>query len=305
MTLVKRIISIVFILNLIGLTNKTFSQTTVTIPDTNFATYLQAVIPTAMNGKQMDTSKVCVKTLTSLNVSSKNIADLTGVQYFPSLKLLYCNSNFLTNIPPLSDSLQFLECESNQLTNLPTLSSTKLQILFCDNNKLTSLPILPNSVNNITCYFNLLTTLPALPKSLQFLFCNNNSLISLPALPNSLITIDCSSNQLTSLPDLPNSLQGLGCINNKIVCFPSFPNSLIRLIIYNNPFTCLPNYITCMNATTLAFPLCNLDNPSGCPVSKDLPTEIVIPNIFTPNGDNINDEFFNMLSYFSQFKGFL
>jgi hypothetical protein len=42
------------------------------------------------------------------------------------------------------------------------------------------------------------------------------------------------------------------------------------LNISGNPFTCLPNYITGMNAATLAFPLCEAGNTNGCPNSPGI-----------------------------------
>jgi gliding motility-associated-like protein len=41
----------------------------------------------------------------------------------------------------------------------------------------------------------------------------------------------------------------------------------------------------------LSYPLCNLDNLDGCPISTDISASIMIPNIFTPNGDQVNEVF--------------
>ena len=321
-----------------------FSQNYVTIPDANFATYLQATIPSAMSGSLMDTSSTLVITFgDTMKIASKNIANLTGIQYFKSLKVLYADNNQLTFLPTLPNSLKLLDCWNNQLTSLPTLPDS-LQILQCVSNPLHSIPVLPNSLQRLACGNDSLTSLPVLPNSLKFLWCSynnltnlptlsdslitliadnneltnlptlpsklnylgcfNNKLTSLPDLPNSIKDIECYNNQLTSLPTLPDSLTRLVCSNNKITCFPTFPNTLTAhngVIISGNPYTCLPNYVSGM-VNAAATPLCNVDNPNGCPVSKDAPTQIIIPNIFTPNGDNINDEFFIKASNLTNFS---
>ena len=272
------------------------AQTYVTIPDANFATYLQGMIGSAMNGNQMDTSSNTVKTLTTIYAPTLNITDLNGLQYFHSLKSLTCYGNSLTTLPHLPDSLTFIQCSQNQIANLPSLPNM-LTELWCGNNKLTTLPNLPNTLKRIFADQNLLIDLPTLPNSLVVLSVGNNLITSLPPLPKSLKQLHCASNQLTELPILPDSLQLLECFNNKISCFNPFSNNITNIYIFNNSFSCLPNYITAMKNPTLlgqpllSYPLCNIDNTNGCPISADAPTQIVIPNIFTPNGDNINDTF--------------
>ena len=58
------------------LCDKIFSQSYVVIPDTHFVQYLDSLIPSAMNGNQLDTVNVLVTTTTYLDISNKNIADL-------------------------------------------------------------------------------------------------------------------------------------------------------------------------------------------------------------------------------------
>lgn len=263
------------------------SQTWVTIPDANFVTYLQTTIPSAMSGNQMDTSNPLVTTTTdSIIFTNRNIFNLSGIQYFSSLTYLNCDSNHLQSLPTLSNSLISLHCHWNTLTSLPTLPTSltfldcswnsisslpnlpsSLNFLNCNTNSIASLPTLPNSLETLFCYSDWLTSLPTLPNSLFNLNCSQNQITVLPTLPSSLITLNCSGNQyITSLPSLPNSITSLDCSLNSITCFADFSNTIIYLNISNNLFDCLPNYITAMDATTLAYPLCSSGNTNGCPV---------------------------------------
>jgi hypothetical protein len=196
---------------------------------------------------------------TTLDVSSKNIANLTGIEAFIRLQSLNCKSNLLTSLPTLPNSLQIINCGSNRLRSLPTLPNN-LQDLTCFDNRLSSLPILPNSLQILNCASNWLITLPTLPdglqslrcgynqivalptlsKSLKDLFCVFNQLTFLPVLPDSLQVILCYSNQLTSLPTLPNDLKVLSCRSNQLTFLPNLPKGLHTLECNNNPITYLP-----------------------------------------------------------------
>ncbi|MDO9185394.1 MAG: T9SS type A sorting domain-containing protein [Bacteroidia bacterium] len=237
------------------------AQNYVTIPDTNFVAYLQTNFPTCMNGNLMDTTCAAIQNNTSVSVNGMNISDLTGIQYFTSLTILYCNTNQLTSLPPLPDSLQAFYCGSNQLSSLPALPSSliylhcaysqltslpslpsSLQYLNCSGNQLTNLPALSNMLAELECSSNQLTSLPTLPASLFNLFCPNNQLTSLPSLPNSVSYLNCSGNQLTSLPSLPNSLTKLYCSSNQLTTLPTLPSALTSLVCNNNNISCFPKF---------------------------------------------------------------
>jgi type IX secretion system substrate protein len=269
----------------IAITINCSAQTFVTIPDANFVTYLQGLIPSAMSGNQLNTSSTLVTTTThTINVNSLSIANLSGVQYFSSLTYLDCGSNLLTSLPTLPNTLTYLACANNSLTSLPALPNS-IAYIDCSSNSISALPTLPTALTNIFCNSNALTTLPALPNSLMYLDCSSNHITSIPALPNTLVQLECTgnnlttfpalpnslnvlycaNNNLTTLPALPNSLQQLYCNNNNIGCFPVFPNSIALLNIDPNPYTCLPNYIAAMDADTVTYPICSAGNTNGCP----------------------------------------
>jgi uncharacterized repeat protein (TIGR01451 family) len=228
----------------------------VTIPDANFVTWLQAAVPSAMSGNQMDTTSLAVTTKTYIKLHNLNIADLTGIQYFTSLDTLECSHNPITTITALPNSITYLYIFMNpltslsalpssllyfningaQLTTLPSLPSS-IEELYCRNNQLTSLPSLPNSLTHIDCSYNLLTVIPPLPNSLNSIYCYYNQLASLPTLPNTITQIDCHNNNLTNFPNLPNSLVYLGCRNNQLTSIPILPNLLVN-------FDCSYNQLT-------------------------------------------------------------
>ncbi len=247
------------------------------IPDANFAAAIRSVCPTCINSS--NNLLPPAQSLVNLNIASKNIASLTGLNGFtgllyltcsgnqltslptipstvvnlgcnnnqltslptlpPNLVALYCSNNQITSLPSLPNSITSLYCDANKLISLPTLP-TSLETLICDNNQLTSLPSLPSGLTFLRCWSNLLTSLPTLPNSLTRLFCGFNSLTTLPTLPNSLQEMDCGTNQLTMLPTLPNSLTYFSCVWNKITSIPNIPTSIIDFNCYENLITTIP-----------------------------------------------------------------
>src|ERR1039458_1644313 len=116
---------VVFTISTIALCLSGWAQTWVTIPDAQFVTYLQSIIPAAMSGNQMNTSSTLVTTTThSINVQGKGIANLSGIQYFTSLTYLSCGANYLTSLPTLPNTLSYLDCGGNSLTSLPALTNS-------------------------------------------------------------------------------------------------------------------------------------------------------------------------------------
>ncbi len=239
----------------------------VTIPDANFATYLNAVIPSAMKGNQMDTTNSAVTGLSRISVENRGITDLTGIQYFTSLITLDCGNTYpiidtnridsirhlpltldslicgntlLKNIDSLPAPLVYMVCYNNQLSKLPSLPKG-LRYLDCDGNgAIGSLPVLDSALTFLNCLYNGLSSLPALPDSLKSIECSANKLSSLPVLPPSLTYLSCNNNVLGGLPALPRSLSYLSCYGNVLPALPALDSALITLICANNQLPVLP-----------------------------------------------------------------
>lgn len=221
----------------------------VTIPDENFRSFLEATYPSCMSSGQLDTTCTTIVNLTVLNVNDKNISDLTGVQYFDKLGMLYCSNNLLTSLPNLPSTLFQLSCSKNQIVSLPELPSS-LKFLFCENNKLTTLPELPLLLEEIDCANNEITELPSLPSSLIYLDCKNNNLDCLPTLNNNLEYIRAAGNNVVCLPNKPAGIStdisticndGTGCGILSAIEEKSFEED--HLSIYPNPSNCIFNII--------------------------------------------------------------
>jgi Leucine-rich repeat (LRR) protein len=226
---------------------KTFSSAQlVHIPDSAFRVYLNQNFGACMVGDSIDSSCPAVLAAKYIDVSSRGISNLSGIEVFVNDTLLNCNQNQLTFIPDLSSSLIELHCTYNQLTSLPNLPMS-LTYLECSNNQLTSLPNLPMSLAYLNCFDNQITFLPILPASLTYLNCNKNQLTSLPSLPTSLNNLTCGQNQLTYLPSLPNSLNNLNCGYNQLTSLPVLPTSLTSLGCRVNQLTSLPTLPSSLN----------------------------------------------------------
>ncbi|MDR6760799.1 Leucine-rich repeat (LRR) protein [Flavobacterium sp. 2755] len=207
------------------------------------------------DGKNGQIAISSVLGVTSLNVASSSIADLTGIQSFKDLEILNCGGNNLTtldlskntNLKELSmpmnkltnidlsknTGLTNVTCYSNLFTNLDFSSNATLQILSCDRNKITNLNVSKNSL-------------------LTYLNCSQNQLTALDVSQNTaLVNLDCSTNQLTSLDISKNySLTWFLCKFNKIEILNVSENlNLKQLICSNNKLKNLD--ITKNNALTI------------------------------------------------------
>ena len=132
--------------------------------------------------------------ITSLNVSNKQISDLTGLQYFTGLTELDCSGNWLWQLDvSVNTQLIRLNCSGNWLWQLDVSANTKLRWLDCSENNLWQLDISANT-------------------GLIELNCSHNQLTGLNITGNTELTkLDGSFNQLAS-PDSVTGWREIGLV---------------------------------------------------------------------------------------------
>jgi len=148
-----------------------------------------------------------------LIISSKEIANLKGIEHFTALTSLDCSSNKLTTLD-VSKNVELIElsCENNQLTTLDVSKNTKLTSLHCFCNQLATLNVANcTALTHLHCSNNKLTTLSLSDNvGLTELSCENNQLTTLDMTKNTdLINLYCHSNQIRGkgMQTLVNSLR--------------------------------------------------------------------------------------------------
>jgi Leucine-rich repeat (LRR) protein len=151
------------------------------IPDINFENKLIALgLDSPISDGKILTENIA--NITSLDVSSSAIVDLSGIQDFIALKDLKCNSNQIKNLD-LSKNIVLgtLDCSSNQLTNLSYSKNLALKNLNCSSNQLTTLDTLENGfLTSLDCHSNQINTLDISSNiSLTTFLCNDNKLSAL------------------------------------------------------------------------------------------------------------------------------
>ena len=142
----------------------------VEIPDTMF---LYALIEKGVDTDEDSLiSNTEAEAITYLIVSSSGISDITGVEAFVNLDLLYCNRNQLTSLDVSNNTaLERLNVSENDLTSLDVSNNTALWLINCLSNKLTSLDVSNNTaLERLNVSENDLTSLDV---------SNNSSLVEL------------------------------------------------------------------------------------------------------------------------------
>ena len=165
-----------------------------------------------------------ISSLTSLDVTGKNISDLTGIEVFVNLRTLICQNNNLTELHLNANTLlHTLYCSQNQLTALDVSNNSDLQtldlginqinqidvsnlpflkILNCSNNQLTQLDLSNNiTIQNVYCEYNQITQLDLSNNPLlRYFYCHHNQLTQLDISNKPLLYyVYCNDNNLEQI----------------------------------------------------------------------------------------------------------
>lgn len=186
-------------------------------PDANFRSWIAANVDDGDNVLSQAERDAC----TSMSISSKQLADMTGIEYFTELTKLDCEWNELTALDVSANTkLTELNCRWNDLTVLDVSANTKLTKLNCAYNDVLTLNLSMNAdLKELDCSGNELTALNLSANTkLESLVCKTNHLTALNLSANTkLKQLTCYNNGLTTL-DLSSNheLTKLDCTNNKL-----------------------------------------------------------------------------------------
>ncbi|QKJ61913.1 T9SS type A sorting domain-containing protein [Flavobacterium sp. M31R6] len=202
-----------------------------TIPDVNFENKLIAmgIDYGAADGKVLTNS---INKLTSLNISSSTISDLTGIQDFVALKILHCDNNKLTSLDVSKNvTLTELYCYSNKLTSLDVSKNVALTVLICRANSIPTLDITKNiQLQSLDIALYAYGTMGGGPTGkftsidlsqntgLTSFICDNNPITTLDLSKNLALTyLSCATTKLTAIDLSKNvNLKSLNCQSNSI-----------------------------------------------------------------------------------------
>lgn len=208
------------------------AQTT-NIPDPEFE---QALIDLGIDSDGTVNQEVLtadISGISSLDVNSRNISDLSGIEDFSSLTFLDCSNNELT-VLNLNENKNLTEliCFFNKLTLLQVSGAGALEILKCENNVLTGLDVSQNkNLSLLNCSGNELEKLNVNGANrLTDLECIGNNLSSIDISGNpEIINFRCSDNLLSTL-DVGNNpgLQDFYCDRNQLSSIDLSNNPLLR-----------------------------------------------------------------------------
>jgi hypothetical protein len=198
-------------------TTTSFSQI-INFPDANFKTALLSLgyIDTNGNGEIEVTEALNV---TGLNISNRNISNLSGIEFFAGSTFLNFSQNQITTIDLTNlQNLQSLDCSNNLLSSINISGLQSLSIFHGYNNLLTEIDFSSNPVinyanlnNNQLLYINMKNGFA----SFNFYFGNN---------PN-LNNVCCDFFETTDIQYMLNQNGQVNCHISSF-CEPTFPYPL-------------------------------------------------------------------------------
>ena len=117
------------------------------IPDAAFRSQLALAPYNVMFDISGGTETTNISSINSLSIANTGIQDLTGIEDFEALTLLYVGGNSLTSLDVSSCTLlTHLECQNNNIDSIDLTQNTALTHLNVKSNALTSLDVSQNTV---------------------------------------------------------------------------------------------------------------------------------------------------------------
>ena len=186
------------------------------------------------------------KLVKEIDVDTKDIASLVGIEHFTNLESLTCGAKYQYGF--VTGGWHLFNAEGEEviglLTSLDLSKNTRLEHLNCDVNQLTSLDLSANSaLKDVSCKYNYLATLVA---------GSSASLTEIHCMYNRLTSIDVSGcTSLESLECFSNNLKKIDVSKNvALTRFSCYRNDLRTLDVSNNLSL---NYLSCESNPLLMY----------------------------------------------------
>jgi Leucine-rich repeat (LRR) protein len=155
------------------------------IPDSAFLMALVAKGVDAYNDHQISYEEAAATTV--LQIEDRGIHDMTGIEAFVNLKVLWCRKNELGNLDLSQNTgLKSLDCSENLISSLDASHNPDLELLNCRENQLVNLDVTKNfNLQSLDCQRNQLAELNVTSNcQLNELHCGRNLLSSLSLCSN-------------------------------------------------------------------------------------------------------------------------
>ena len=209
---------------LLGSITGVYAQYT-NVPDKNFEQALiQLGLDHELDHKVLTTS---ISGVVNLDVSSKDIQNLDGIEDFTNLESLNVNNNHLSGIDLTNNTaLDNLDASFTALKAIDLTKNTALKSLNVNNNNLRSIDLTKNTaLENLNINFNDLSSINlTINIALLNLDCSNNrdlhftsGLTELDVSQNtSLLSLNCSDNSISSISGASSTIEQFNCSSNSI-----------------------------------------------------------------------------------------
>ena len=214
------------------------------ILDTNFEAALEALGYDDISGDgQVPTA--LIEVVTSLDVNTQSISDLTGIQDFTALTDLNCTDNSLTSLDVSNNgNLQTLDFDNNDVATLTLGANTNLDDVSGRYNQLTSVDVSANTgLTSLNLRNNTFTTVDVSNNiNLGGLNLNETGITSLDITNNvNLAYLYLSNNSLSSLDISQNSLlQNINLTNSNLTTINTSNQTVLRILrLSGNDLTAL------------------------------------------------------------------
>ncbi len=226
----------------------------VAIPDPNFE---QALLDQNIDTDGQLNGTICradAEVVETLNISEKNISDLTGIEAFINIEVLSCIKNNISTLD-LSQNillktvvaveneiatidisqctqLEELWLNMNELSTIDISQNIQLRVLLIDTNQLSTIDLSQNiQLENLSVKYNQLSVLDVSQNTnLVYLICSFNNITTLDLSANIVLrSLYCRNNLLTSIDVSTNTvLENLGCSYNELTSLDLSVNTALE-----------------------------------------------------------------------------